>query len=255
MDAQRVLAAIAEPTRFRIVQLLAAAPRTVGEIAQQLGALQPQTTKHLQAMEAAGVITVHRLGRRRVMSLSRETLQRLAEGLASLAAGISDEPVLEQYERAIAAESARPAGDRTIRAVKELRASPREVFRAWTDPDMLRRWWAPAHFHVAVCEISPVPGAPIRIVLGEGDGAQYTATGRMLAAEPDRELVFELAPVDGAGMPLFAATYRVLLTGDARTEVAVEIRLSGIRPEAAPAIAGLEVSLPYLLDQLAEAVG
>lgn len=250
MDAQRALAAIAEPTRFRIVQLLATAPRTVGEIAAQLGTLQPQTTKHLQAMEAAGVVTVHRLGRRRVMSLRRDAIEQLAGGLAALAAGISDEPVLAQYERAIAEEEARPPGDRVIRAGAEIGAAPSAVFRAWTDPEVLRGWWAPAHFVVSVCEIEPVVGSSIRIVLAEGDGTEYTATGRMLEVKPDRELVFELAPLDGAGVPLFAATYRVRLTGESTTELDLEIRVSGVRPEAAPAIAGLEVGMPHLLAQL-----
>ncbi len=254
MDAQRVLAAIAEPTRFRIVQLLASAPRTVGEIAAHLGALQPQTTKHLQAMEAAGVITAHPLGRRRVMSLRRDVLEHLAGGLAALAAGIPDVPVLEQYERAIAEEQARPAGDRVIRAVRDLRAAPSAVYRAWTEPETLRRWWAPQYFEVVVCEIQPSAGAPIRIVLREGDGAEYTAAGRVVSAVPDREVVFELAPVDGDGVPLFTAEYTVKVSGDARTELAVEIRVTGIRPEAAPAIAGLEVGLPHLLDQLAQLV-
>ena len=255
MDAQRVLAAIAEPTRFRIVQLLASGPKTVGEIAAHLGALQPQTTKHLQAMESAGVVTAHRLGRRRVVSLRRDALEQLAGGLAALAARIPDEPVLEQYERAIAEEQSRPAGDRVIRAGMSVGAAPAAVLGAWTDPDVLRQWWAPAHFEVAVCEIEPVVGAPIRIVLREGDGAEYAAAGRVVSVEPDRELVFDLAPLDGAGLPLFAATYTVRVAGDARTELTVEIAVSGIRPEAAPAIAGLEVSLPLLLDQLAAVVG
>src|SRR6478735_7487337 len=85
MDFQRVLVAIAEPQRYRIVTLLAEGPRTVGEIASALSALQPQTTKHLQALESAGVIAVHRLGRRRLASLERQTLRSLAEHLGELA--------------------------------------------------------------------------------------------------------------------------------------------------------------------------
>ena len=38
MDFQRVLVAIAEPQRYRIVTLLAEGPRTVGEIASALSA-------------------------------------------------------------------------------------------------------------------------------------------------------------------------------------------------------------------------
>ena len=44
LDVQGVLQAIGEPTRFRIIELLATRPHAVGEVAEALGALQPQTT-------------------------------------------------------------------------------------------------------------------------------------------------------------------------------------------------------------------
>ena len=72
-----LLAALAEPNRLRIVGLLGAAPRSVGEIAAALRLRQPQVTKHLQTLERAGVVTVHPLGRRRIYALRRETLREL----------------------------------------------------------------------------------------------------------------------------------------------------------------------------------
>ena len=53
-----LLAALAEPNRLRIVGLLGAAPRSVGEIAAALRLRQPQVTKHLQTLERAGVVPV-----------------------------------------------------------------------------------------------------------------------------------------------------------------------------------------------------
>lgn len=41
------LNALAEPNRLHIVELLRDGPLTVGEIAERLGLLQPQTSKHL----------------------------------------------------------------------------------------------------------------------------------------------------------------------------------------------------------------
>jgi DNA-binding transcriptional ArsR family regulator len=60
-----LLAALAEPNRLRIVELLADAPRPVGEVATALGLRQPQATKHLQTLERAGLVTMQPLGRRR----------------------------------------------------------------------------------------------------------------------------------------------------------------------------------------------
>jgi uncharacterized protein YndB with AHSA1/START domain/DNA-binding MarR family transcriptional regulator len=258
MDVQRMLAAIAEPTRFRIVQLLASAPRTVGEVASELGALQPQTTKHLQAMEAVGVVTIHRLGRRRVVSLRRDALEQLAGSLGALAATAPDAEVLSQYERAIAAEQTlaadAAAGDRVLRFSRDLAAPRPVVWRAWTQPEDVRRWWAPEHFEVVACEVEAAAEAPMRIVLAEADGARYAAAGRVVSALPDREFQFELSPLDGSGRPLFQAMHVLRLAGEGRTELTLEIRVSDVRTEAASAVAGLEFGWPQLLDRLSAVV-
>lgn len=198
LDVQRALAAVGEPSRFRIVELLTRRPHTVGEVAEALGALQPQTTKHIQALEAAGVVRVHRLGRRRVARLDRGSLGELARFFDRLARPDADDATLDAYERAITAETAHPtgtAGARTLTFVRRLSAAPEAVWSAWTDPERAATWWAPRHFAVADFAIAPTVGAPIRVVLREGT-TEYGSVGRMIAVEPGRRLVFELAPHD-----------------------------------------------------------
>src|SRR4051812_6955693 len=112
MDVQKALAAMAEPTRFRILKLLAESPRTVGEVADAVGSLQPQTTKHLQALSAAGLIIVHRLARRRVVALRRERFDELGHWFAELAVAHPSEATLEAYQAAIATEKERPDDQR-----------------------------------------------------------------------------------------------------------------------------------------------
>src|SRR5205809_130135 len=106
MDAQ-LLAALAEPNRLRIVELLGAAPRSVGEIATTLELRQPQVTKHLQTLERAGVVTMHPLGQRRIYALRREPLRELRAWLEAFDVRLPSEDVLEQYGAAIDAERAR----------------------------------------------------------------------------------------------------------------------------------------------------
>ena len=83
MDA--TLTALADPVRWRLVTLLAERPRPVGVLAQLAEARQPQTTKHLQTLERAGVVTSQRSGQRRVYSLRSESLRELAAALSGLA--------------------------------------------------------------------------------------------------------------------------------------------------------------------------
>src|SRR4051812_8761530 len=104
-----LVAALAEPNRVRIVELLNAAPRPGGEIAASLGLRQPQVTKHLQTLERAGVVTMHPLGQRRIYALRREPLRELRAHLEAFDGDHPSEDALAQYARAIEAERARPA--------------------------------------------------------------------------------------------------------------------------------------------------
>lgn len=241
-----LLSALAAPTRLRIVELLGAAPRAVGEIAAALGLRQPQATKHLQALERAGLVTVHPLGRRRIYALRREPLRALGAWLGRFDADHPSESVLVEYERAIALERAE---NRTVRITKTVAAPPRTVWTYWTTARAIRRWWHPDHFTVAECRASPVPGGLLRIVLREGDGTLYPATGRYLELEPPRRLVFELSPGG------FTATHRVTLgASGGRTRLSLAIRITDVTPAALPAVAGIEIGWRQLLENLNRAL-
>lgn len=252
LDVQRALATLGEPTRFRIVELLAEDARTVGEVADALGALQPQTTKHLQALEAAEIIRIHRLGRRRVARLDRTTMGLLAAYFSTRAAADADDAELDQYEDAIRAEMGRDeTKTRTLRFTRSLAAARLAVWEAWTIPARARQWWAPRHFSVEAFDLTPQPEAPIRVVLREGDAARYESRGRVESVDRDRELVFTLAPIDPSGEPLFTARHTLSLSGDDPVGLDLRIEVSQVRPGAEPAVAGLEQGWHQLLDALA----
>lgn len=66
------LIALAEPNRYRIVELLSTGPRTVGQIAAQLQLRQPQASKHLRVLSDAGLVEVHRSAQQRIYRLRKE---------------------------------------------------------------------------------------------------------------------------------------------------------------------------------------
>jgi len=253
-----LLAALAEPNRLRIVGLLAAAPRPVGEIALALDLRQPQVTKHLQTLERAGLVTMHPLGQRRIYSLEREPLRRLAEWASAFRALHPSEAVLDHYQAAIEVEQADARTDpqwasgRTLRLQRTVAARPTRVWRYWTEPDLIRRWWSPEHFTVVECEAKPVRGGLLRIVMAEGDSTRHAAAGRYLALEKPRRLSFELAPLGAGGKPLFSAVHRVRLATQPRgTTISLTVKLGDVSPATAPAIAGLRPGWKQLLDKLA----
>jgi DNA-binding transcriptional ArsR family regulator len=75
-----VFAALADPTRRRVVQLLGDGPRRAGELAQAAGTSAPVMSRHLRVMLDAGLVADERVAadaRRRVFRLRRESLVSL----------------------------------------------------------------------------------------------------------------------------------------------------------------------------------
>ena len=71
------LRALAEPNRFQIVELLRDGPRPVGDMVHRLRLRQPQVSKHLRVLSAAGLVDVRVDAQRRIYALRPEPLQEL----------------------------------------------------------------------------------------------------------------------------------------------------------------------------------
>jgi DNA-binding transcriptional ArsR family regulator len=69
--------AAAEPTRRRILQLLAAQPRTVGEIAAEFAVTRSAISQHLLVLAEAGLVEAEKLGRQRMYRVLPSGLQKL----------------------------------------------------------------------------------------------------------------------------------------------------------------------------------
>lgn len=84
MDAMfETLSALAEPTRFHIVELLHQKPRPVGEIAYKLNLRQPQASKHLRVLSKAGLVKVHPNAQQRIYVLQPKPFKELTSWLES----------------------------------------------------------------------------------------------------------------------------------------------------------------------------
>lgn len=76
MDAT-TFAALGEPNRLRIVELLRDRPYTVGDIAEALAIRQPQASKHLRVLREAGIVDAEPVDRRRIHHLRAEPFEQL----------------------------------------------------------------------------------------------------------------------------------------------------------------------------------
>ena len=69
--------------------------------------------------------------------------------------------------------------------------APEKVWRAWTDPQALSRWFGPGAVDSAsVVELDLRVGGRYRIVFGAPDGSEHEASGVYLEVVPNRRLVF-----------------------------------------------------------------
>ena len=76
----------------------------------------------------------------------------------------------------------------TLRLERTYEASPEEVFDAWTNPEVLRRWWAsePA-FTTPVAEVDLRVGGGYRLSMESPAGALHTVRGEYReVSRPDR---------------------------------------------------------------------
>jgi DNA-binding transcriptional ArsR family regulator len=75
-------AAVSEPARRRILELLRERERPVGDLVEHLNLSQPGVSKHLRVLREAGLVRVRRDGKRRWYGLRAEPLAELDAWLA-----------------------------------------------------------------------------------------------------------------------------------------------------------------------------
>ncbi|GAA2846769.1 metalloregulator ArsR/SmtB family transcription factor [Nonomuraea rubra] len=262
MDA--ILTALADPARWRLVGLLAERPRPVGVLAQLAEARQPQTTKHLQALERAGVVTSQRSGQRRVYALRAEPLRELAAALIRLAeqAGGSQETYdrygLSLHAERLAAKEPGWADGRSFRFHRSLAAGPEEVWRHLTEASLLARWWTPDDLRVSELVFEARPGG--RIVheyrdaedTDGSDGVAGRALGVVEDVRPGERLAYRLSPLLADGSHAFTAHLGLdLRPAGTGTELDVHFQVTDSTINSADFIAGIEIGFGQSLDKLA----
>jgi len=77
-----VFAALSDPTRLRIVELLAVRDRTAGEIVAQFDFTAPAISQHLKILREARLVSVRADGQRRIHSLDPAGIEEVEQWLS-----------------------------------------------------------------------------------------------------------------------------------------------------------------------------
>ncbi|HEX2853409.1 MAG TPA: metalloregulator ArsR/SmtB family transcription factor [Opitutaceae bacterium] len=98
------LLAIADPTRRRIVELLAQRDRTAGELVEEFDMSAPAISQHLNVLREAGLVTTRAEGQSRIQTLNPAGLDDLDDWLEKTRSVWSRR--LDALERELRAEDA-----------------------------------------------------------------------------------------------------------------------------------------------------
>ena len=77
-----VFAALADPTRRRLLELLAAGERSAGELAREFDISRPGVSRHLRVLREAGLVRTRGEGQRRLYSVDPGPLDEVDAWLA-----------------------------------------------------------------------------------------------------------------------------------------------------------------------------
>ncbi|PKO12723.1 MAG: polyketide cyclase [Chloroflexi bacterium HGW-Chloroflexi-10] len=80
--------------------------------------------------------------------------------------------------------------ERELVLTRIIDASPEKVYRAWTEPELLKQWFAPLPWATSVAEGDVRPGGSSLIVMRDPDGNEYPSRGTYLEVVKNKRLVF-----------------------------------------------------------------
>jgi len=69
-------------------------------------------------------------------------------------------------------------------------APPAKVFEAWTDPELMKRWFVPRPWSLARAETDVRPGGSSLVVMRSPEGEEFPNHGVYLEVVPGKRLVF-----------------------------------------------------------------
>ena len=81
-------------------------------------------------------------------------------------------------------------GDRELVLTRLIDAPREKLFRAWTEPEVLKQWFTPAPYTTLVAELDVRPGGANLIVMCDPEGREFPNRGVYLEVVENERLVF-----------------------------------------------------------------
>jgi len=140
--------------------------------------------------------------------------------------------------------------DTQIMITREFDAPKRLVYRAWTTPELIKRWWSAKRGEVTVADVDLRVGDAWRWVMVTGKGYEVVFYGEYLEVIPNERLVF--TEIFG-GMPdAGAVTTLTFIEKEGRTTLTTLVQHERQEHRDAHINSGMEAGMQDAMDLLEE---
>lgn len=98
--------------------------------------------------------------------------------------------------------------ERTLVLTRLIDATPDKVFRCWTEPELMKQWFAPRPWTTPKIAVDVRPGGASAVTMADENGVEYPNPGQYLEVVPNKKIVFTDAYVGGwvpSEKPFFTA--------------------------------------------------
>jgi uncharacterized protein YndB with AHSA1/START domain len=141
--------------------------------------------------------------------------------------------------------------DTEILITREFNAPKDLVYKVWTTPELIRRWWAGDHGEVTLAEVDLRVGGSWRYVMTANGGFEVAFHGEYHEIVPNERIVsteiYEGMPDAGAALNTVTFTEE-----NSRTKLAILVRAPSRAARDAQIDSGMEGGLQAALDDLEE---
>lgn len=99
--------------------------------------------------------------------------------------------------------------ERTLRVTRLVEVSREKIYRCWTEPELMVKWFTPSPWGTKSADLKVEAGGRFNTVMLDPDGKEYPNEGVFLEVVPNEKLVFTDAFTEGwfpSGKPFMVAT-------------------------------------------------
>ena len=77
-----------------------------------------------------------------------------------------------------------------LELLREIDVAPELVWRAWTEPELIKQWFAPKPWAIADCSVDLRPGGAMAMTMRSPEGEEFPSVGCYLEVVPNERLVW-----------------------------------------------------------------